>query len=65
MIELLEAFAKFLVVPSAAFGLLIGAAIGVVLSLMFGSEINYIIVTASAIFGSFLNVLLFKWLNRK
>ena len=65
MIELLEAFANFLTVPSAAFGLLIGAVIGLILSFIFTGEISYIIVAASAVCCSLINVILFKWLDRK
>ena len=65
MIELLEAFANFLILPSAAFGLLIGAGIGVILSFIFIGEINYIAVSACAVCGSLLNVMLFKWIDRK
>ena len=65
MLELLEAFASSLIVPSVAFGLLIGAVIGALICWFVFGEMSYIVIAVSAFIAGLLNSYIFKHLSRR
>ena len=64
MLDLLEAIANLLLLPSAAIGLLIGALVGACVSWFMFGEMNYQVIAGTAVMVSFLNLMLFKYLDR-
>lgn len=64
MLDLIEAFANMLIVPSFAFGLLIGALFGLGISWFSFSGIEYKVIAISSAVGGCLNFYLFSYLEK-
>jgi len=69
MLDLLEAFANMFIVPSFAFGLLIGALVGACISWFLFSGMEYKVIAISSVVGGFINYFIFwyidRWENKK